>query len=47
VRPKDPDIPAGRLGRFDDVAQAVRYLTSPEASYVTGNNLVVAGGWKL
>jgi 3-oxoacyl-[acyl-carrier protein] reductase len=47
MRPKDPDIPAGRLGRFDDVAHAVRYLASPEAGYVTGTNLVVAGGWKL
>jgi len=47
VRPKDPDIPAGRLGRFDDVAHAVRYLASPEAGYITGINLVVAGGWKL
>ncbi|MFA9454680.1 MAG: SDR family NAD(P)-dependent oxidoreductase [Candidatus Aminicenantaceae bacterium] len=47
VRPKDPDIPAGRLGQFDDVAHAVRYLASPEAGYVTGINLVVAGGWKL
>jgi 3-oxoacyl-[acyl-carrier protein] reductase len=47
VRPKDPDIPAGRLGRFEDVAHAVRYLSSPEAAYVTGINLTVAGGWKL
>jgi 3-oxoacyl-[acyl-carrier protein] reductase len=47
VRPMDPDIPAGRLGRFEDVAHAVRYLSSPEAAYVTGSNLTVAGGWKL
>jgi 3-oxoacyl-[acyl-carrier protein] reductase len=47
VRPQDPDIPAGRLGRFDDVAHAVRYLSSEEAAYVTGTNLAVAGGWKL
>ena len=47
VRPMDPDIPAGRLGRFEDVAHAVRYLSSPEAAYVTGSNLTVAGGWML
>jgi len=47
ARPKSPNIPAGRLGRFDDVAHAVRYFVSPEAEYVTGTNLVVAGGWKL
>jgi NAD(P)-dependent dehydrogenase (short-subunit alcohol dehydrogenase family) len=47
VRPKDSYIPAGRLGRLEDVAHAVRYLSSPEAAYVTGINLTVAGGWKL
>lgn len=38
-------IPAGRLGQPDDVAAAVRYLVSPEASYVTGQVLHVNGGW--
>ncbi len=47
ARPSDQKVPAGRLGRFTDVAHAVSYLASPEADYVTGINLVVAGGWKL
>jgi 3-oxoacyl-[acyl-carrier protein] reductase len=47
VLPENRTVPAGRLGRFSDVAHAVRYLVSPEAGYVTGANLVVAGGWKL
>jgi 3-oxoacyl-[acyl-carrier protein] reductase len=38
-------IPAGRLGRPEDVAAIVRYLVSPEASYVTGQVLHVNGGW--
>lgn len=38
-------IPAGRLGKPDDVAAAVRYLISPDASYVTGQVLHVNGGW--
>jgi 3-oxoacyl-[acyl-carrier protein] reductase len=37
-------IPAGRLGQARDIAYAVRYLASPEASYVTGQSLVVDGG---
>ncbi|WP_414039532.1 3-oxoacyl-ACP reductase FabG [Acidithiobacillus sp. M4-SHS-6] len=37
-------IPAGRLGSVADVAGAVAYLASPQASYVTGQILHVNGG---
>ncbi len=37
-------VPAGRIGTGEDVAQAVVYLTSEGASYVTGQALVVDGG---
>jgi len=37
-------IPTGHLGRPEDVAHAVVYLASPEASYVTGQELHVNGG---
>lgn len=37
--------PVGRPGRAEDVAAAVRYLASPEASFVTGEVLNVNGGW--
>ena len=47
ILPKDSHIPAGRLGEFDDVSQAVLFLASEDAGYITGANIVVAGGWKL
>lgn len=37
-------IPAGRLGQAADVADAVRYLASERAGYVTGQVLHVNGG---
>lgn len=37
-------VPAKRLGTADDIAYAVLYLASDEASFVTGTTLVVDGG---
>jgi acetoacetyl-CoA reductase len=37
-------IPMHALGKPGDVAEAVRYLVSDEAHYLTGTLLTVAGG---
>jgi 3-oxoacyl-[acyl-carrier protein] reductase len=40
-------IPLGRLGHVDDIAQAVVFLASPGASYITGSTLHVNGGMHM
>jgi len=37
-------IPLGRLGQPEDIAEAVAFLASPQAAYITGTELHVNGG---
>ncbi|MBR9869894.1 MAG: acetoacetyl-CoA reductase [Gammaproteobacteria bacterium] len=37
-------IPVGHLGKPEDIARAVAYLTADEANFVTGTNMSVNGG---
>ena len=38
-------VPLKRMGKPQDIAPAVAFLLSDEASYITGHNLMVDGGW--
>jgi glucose 1-dehydrogenase len=40
-------IPMGRIGSAEDVANAVEFLASDKASYITGTTLYVDGGMTL
>jgi glucose 1-dehydrogenase len=41
------EIPLGRWGKVDDIAQAIAWLASDQASYVVGTTLFVDGGMTL
>ena len=37
----------GRLGQAEEVASIAVFLASGDASYVTGQNIMVNGGWTI
>ena len=39
------DMPLGRFGAPEDVARSMVFLSSPAASYITGTNLIIDGGY--
>ena len=41
------EIPLGRIGLPEDIAAAALFLASSAADYITGQNIVVDGGWKV
>jgi len=57
VTPRNPDtpkrqaymaksgVPLGRSGDADEIAKAILFLSSKMGSYITGQNLMVDGGW--
>ena len=40
-------MPLGRLGRVDDVANTCAFLASDAAEYVTGQLIHLSGGWVM
>lgn len=45
IRRYEAKVPMRRLGNPDDIAPAVSFLLSDDAKYITGQNLLVDGGW--
>jgi NAD(P)-dependent dehydrogenase (short-subunit alcohol dehydrogenase family) len=37
----------GRMGRPEEIAAAVLYLSSDEAAFITGTPLLIDGGWSM
>jgi NAD(P)-dependent dehydrogenase (short-subunit alcohol dehydrogenase family) len=44
VLPMFAQVPLGRVGRLDEIADAIAFLASPISGYITGINLRVDGG---
>jgi 3-oxoacyl-[acyl-carrier protein] reductase len=44
VLPMFAQVPAGRVGELDEIANAIAFLASPAAGYITGINLRIDGG---
>jgi 3-oxoacyl-[acyl-carrier protein] reductase len=44
VLPLFAQVPVGRVGKLDEIADAVAFLASPVAGYITGVNLRIDGG---
>jgi 3-oxoacyl-[acyl-carrier protein] reductase len=38
-------VPMRRVGSMDDIAHAILYLASDDAQYVTGQEIIVDGGY--
>jgi NAD(P)-dependent dehydrogenase (short-subunit alcohol dehydrogenase family) len=38
-------VPMKRMGNPEDISPAVSFLLSDESSYITGQNLIIDGGW--
>ena len=41
----ESQTPLGRLGRPEDIAPAAVFFASSDSSWITGETLLIAGGW--
>jgi NAD(P)-dependent dehydrogenase (short-subunit alcohol dehydrogenase family) len=45
VQNYEKKVPMRRMGTPDDIAPSIEFLLSDESSYITGQNIIVDGGW--
>ena len=38
-------VPMRRMGKPEDIAPSVVFLLSDDADYITGQNIIIDGGW--
>jgi 3-oxoacyl-[acyl-carrier protein] reductase len=47
LQPMIEEIPLGRVGTPEDIANVAAFLASDQASYITGATIEVTGGWRM
>jgi NAD(P)-dependent dehydrogenase (short-subunit alcohol dehydrogenase family) len=45
VKNYEKKVPMQRMGKPEDISPAVSFLLSDDSSYITGQNLIIDGGW--
>jgi NAD(P)-dependent dehydrogenase (short-subunit alcohol dehydrogenase family) len=45
VKNYESKVPMNRMGKSSDIAPAVCFMLSDESSYITGQNIIIDGGW--
>ena len=40
-------VPLGRMGKPDDISPTVSFLLSNKSKYITGQNIIIDGGWTI
>ena len=47
VKNYEKKVPLGRMGLPEDIAPSVAFLLSDDSKYITGQNLIIDGGWTI
>ena len=47
VKNYEHKVPMKRMGSPDDIAPSIAFLLSDDSKYITGQNLIIDGGWTI
>jgi short-subunit dehydrogenase len=47
VKKYEKKTPLARMGKPEDIAPAISFLLSDSSSFITGQNIIIDGGWSI